>query len=121
MRFKEERKKAEAVKREIQRMEMAENGMPIHQNIILPKYQLNQDLKVYEEIDIPQKSIYKAVGYNDMQRVKVIMQGDDADKRSELQRRESVIKEELKRGTTMVRKEAQKETLDAIEEENRIT
>jgi len=102
-------------------MEMAENGMPVHQNIILPKYQLNQDLKVYEEIDMPSKSIYKAVGYNDMQRVKVIMQGDDADKRSELQRRESVIKEELKRGTTMVRKEAQKDVLNNIEEENRIT
>lgn len=79
---------------------MAEQGGEAHRNIILPKYQLNQDLKVYEEVDVPPKSLYKAVGYNDMQRVKIIMEGNDSDKRSELQRRESLKQDELQRKST---------------------
>ena len=62
---------------------MKESGAEIHKNIILPKYVLNQDLKVYEEIDIPPTSLYKAVGFNDKQRVKTFIEGDDEDKRSE--------------------------------------
>ena len=50
---------------------------------------MNQDLKVYEEIDAPPSSMYKAVGYNDMIRVKEMMEGDDADKRSDLKRAET--------------------------------
>ena len=56
----------------------------------MPKYQLNKDLNVYEEIDIPPLSLYMAVGFNDMQRVKILMEGDDADKRSDA-KRESLI------------------------------
>ena len=52
-----------------------------HKNIILPKYQLNEELKVYEEIDVPPKSLYKPVGFNDMERVKIMMEGNDAEKR----------------------------------------
>lgn len=40
--FKEEQKKAAAVKREIQKMEMRESGQESHKNIILPKYELNE-------------------------------------------------------------------------------
>lgn len=47
---------------------------------------LNKDLGVYEEIDVPPNSLYMAVGFNDMQRVKIFMEGDDADKRSQAQR-----------------------------------
>ena len=36
---------------------------------------------MYEEIDIPPKSLYKPVGYNDMERVKIMMEGNDAEKR----------------------------------------
>lgn len=56
-------------------------------------------MKVYEEIDAPPKSLYKSVGFNDMQRVKVIMEGDDADKRSSVNRK----MEEEKAGGIAVR------------------
>jgi len=46
---------------------------------------------VYEEVDIPPASLYKAVGFNDMQRVRIIMLGDDADKRSEAKKAASLI------------------------------
>lgn len=70
------------MKRELQKHEMKQNGQDLSQNIKLPQYQMNQDLKVYEEVDVPPSSIYKAVGYNDMQRVKIMVEGDDAEKRS---------------------------------------
>jgi len=62
---------------------MKDGGQESHKNIILPKYVMNQDLKVYQEVDRPPKSLYLAVGYNDMNRVKILMEGDDADKRSD--------------------------------------
>ena len=62
---------------------MKEEGQESHKNIILPKYVMNQALQVYQEIDKPPKSMYKAVGYNDMNRVKIVMEGDDAEKRDE--------------------------------------
>ena len=52
---------------------------------------MNQDLKVYEEVEIPPTSLYMAVGYNDMQRVKVIMEGNDEDKRSDIKRGNTMI------------------------------
>ena len=70
---------------------MKESGGEAYKNIILPKYILNKDLNVYEEVDPPPHSLYIAVGYNDMERVKVIMEGDDAEKRSENNKRESKI------------------------------
>jgi len=86
IKYKEEQKRAQAVKREIQKLEMKEAGQESHQNIILPRYVMNQDLKVYEEGEIPPTSIYMAVGYNDMTRVKHIMEGNDEDKRSDVKR-----------------------------------
>ena len=79
---------------------MKESGQESHKNILLPKYVLNDDLKVYEEIDPPPKSLYKAVGYNDMQRVKIIMEGDDEQKRSAYEKRESLTN----RSQSLVRK-----------------
>lgn len=69
--------------REVQRQEMKEAGQSASANVILPKYVMNQDLKVYEEVEVPPKSLYKAVGFNDMPRVKLFMEGDEADKRLE--------------------------------------
>lgn len=57
---------------------------------MLPKYVLNADLNVYEELEAPPKSLYKSVGYNDMQRVKTIMEGDDTEKRSAYEKKESL-------------------------------
>ena len=64
-------------------MQMKESGQEVHKNIILPKYVLNEALQIYVEAEKPPKSLYKAVGYNDMNRVKEIMEGNDAEKRSE--------------------------------------
>ena len=44
---------------------------------------MNEELKVWEEVDVPPKSLYKAIGYNDMNRVKIMMEGNDDDKRAE--------------------------------------
>ena len=38
---------------------------------------------MYEEVDPPPKSLYKPVGYNDMERVKIMMEGNDAEKRAD--------------------------------------
>ena len=83
IRFKEEQKKAQALLREVEKQEMKNSGQEVHKNIILPKYVMNNDLKVYEEVDMPPRSLYKAIGYNDMARVKIMMEGDDEDKRLE--------------------------------------
>ena len=72
---------------------MQQSGQAAHKNILLPQYVMNQDLKVYEEVEIPPASIYKPVGYNDMTVVKTIMEGDDSDKRSEAKKRESMAVE----------------------------
>ena len=124
IKFKEEQKKAQQVNREIQKKEMKESGGESHKNIILPKYLLNKDLNVYEEIDPPPKSLYIAVGYNDMERVKVIMEGDDAEKRSENNKRESKIQESavnIASKSTVMRKDAMNNEMAAMEEENRVT
>jgi len=40
---------------------MKETGGEAHKNILLPKYVLNADLNVYEELEAPPKSLYKSV------------------------------------------------------------
>lgn len=79
------------MKREIQKLEMRSSGQEAHKTIILPKYNLNEQLNVYEEINPPPNSMYRAVGFNDMERVKIIMQGDDSMKR-DLDRKDSLLK-----------------------------
>jgi len=65
--YKEEKKKALKAKRELEKEEMKQSGQESHKNILLPKYEYNVSLNVYEELEpIPPKSLYKAVGYNDM-------------------------------------------------------
>lgn len=81
--FKEAQKQAQLLRREVERQEMKESGNDASKNIILPKYVLNKDLKVYEEVDVPPKSLYKPIGFNDLNRVKIFMEGDDNDKRTE--------------------------------------
>ena len=79
---------------------------------------MNQDLKVYEEVEIPPPSLYKAVGYNDMTVVKTIMEGDDSDKRSEAKKRESMA---VERTHTAIQRDAAQADLEAKAEEARIT
>ncbi len=57
-----------------------------------------------------------------MQRVKTIMEGNDADKRSEMERKESLKKgSPLKQSTTVKNVNAMAEVFNEVEEENRIT
>ena len=81
--FKEEQKKAKEVKRKLELLEMRESAsLDASSNIIMPKYVMNDDLKIYIECDAPPKSIYKPIGFNDLNKVKEIMEGDDSEKRS---------------------------------------
>ena len=61
---------------------MKEAGGSAFSNILLPQYEYNESLKVYVEIDPPKSSLYKSVGYNDLNTIKEIMDGDDSEKRS---------------------------------------
>ena len=114
IKFKEEQKKAQAVMRELEKLEMKESGQASHKNIILPKYVMNQDLKVYEEIEAPPKSIYKAVGYNDMQRVKAMMEGDEKEKRN-------ANSDSIKKSKTLAANNKAENDLAVVEEEHRRT
>lgn len=60
---------------------MKESGGGVD-NILCPKYQFNEDLKIWKEVDIPPETMYMAVGYNDLPRVKMMMEGDDQEKRT---------------------------------------
>ena len=80
---------------------MKENSQDSFSNIIMPNYIYNEELKVYMEQDVPSKSIYKAVGYNDLARIKMIMDGDDSEKRSsDFQKKNSLRQSSLKRKTS---------------------
>lgn len=109
------------MKREIQKLEMKETGGEAHKNILLPKYVLNADLKVYEELDGPPKSLYKAVGYNDMERVKVIMDGDDKEKRSAYEKKESITNRSGVAHSGKANKKMLNAAEDELVEEARIT
>jgi len=50
--------------------------------VICPQYTLNDELKIYTEDSRPPETVFKAVGYNNLEIVKKMMQGDDAEKRS---------------------------------------
>ena len=63
-------------------LEMKESAQDAFSNIIMPHYEFNDELKVYMESEVPSKALYKTVGYNDLNRIKLIMEGDDSEKRS---------------------------------------
>ena len=80
---------------------MKQNNQDSFSNIILPQYEFNEGLKVYIEIDTPPKSIYKAIGYNDLAKIKEIKMGDDSEKRSsDYQKQLSMRASSLKRKQT---------------------
>jgi hypothetical protein len=100
--FKEEQKKEKKVKRELDMLEMKESAQDSFSNIIMPHYEFNSELKVYMETNTPSKALYKAVGYNDLNRIKLIMEGDDSEKRSlDFQKQMSERQNSLKKKNTM--------------------
>lgn len=58
-----------------------ENGMSAFSMIICPRYHYNEKLKVYQEVKAPPASLYKTVGFNNLEVVKRMMDGDDAERR----------------------------------------
>ena len=97
--LKEERKKAEKVEQELARhaMKQSGHGDEMCNNILCPKYELNEELG-WMEIDPPPKTMYKKVGYNDLTRVKEMMEGNDAEKRAGTKR---VTQKRMTSGTAM--------------------
>ena len=47
-------------------------GGAFYSNILIPEYEYNEDLKYYTEVKIPPETIYKSIGYNDLQTVQVM-------------------------------------------------
>jgi hypothetical protein len=43
---------------------MKELGEKAHKNVIMPKYALDERLKIYREIDPPPSSLFVALGFN---------------------------------------------------------
>ena len=43
---------------------MAEKGMPVHKNVIMPTYKMDERLKVYREENVPSESLYMGIGYD---------------------------------------------------------
>ena len=81
--LKDEQKKAAKVEAELEKIKLKEElGDGACDNIRCPMYEYDADLKVYTEKDIPPTSIYKAVGYNDLKRIKNMMEGNDEEKRA---------------------------------------
>lgn len=64
---------------------MKEMGEQAHNIVICPQYTYNEELKVYIECDVPPETVYKAVGFNNLEVVRNMMDGNDADKRSGFQ------------------------------------
>ena len=54
-----------------------------HSNVICPKYIFKKRLNTYVEVDKPPNSMYKAVGYNNLERVNQMLHGTDEEKRNE--------------------------------------
>ena len=67
-----------------------------HMNVLVPNYEFNEELKFYVEKDGPPESMYKTVGFNDLKQVRIMMEGNDEEKRK------SDVK--LLRGMTKVEK-----------------
>ena len=113
--LKEERKKAEKVEQELARhaMKQSGHGDEMCNNILCPKYELNEELG-WMEIDPPPKTMYKKVGYNDLTRVKEMMEGNDAEKRAGTKR---VTQKRMTSGTAMRAKD--EEAAQAQEELDR--
>ena len=106
----EERKKAEKVEQELEkhRMKMEGHGDEMCNNILCPKYEKNEELGWIEK-DAPPKNMYKKVGYNDLARVKEMMEGNDAEKRNPDGKRTTKNSKRMTSGTAMRHKDQEAE------------
>lgn len=60
-------------------------GDMAHQMVLCPTYKYNEELKIYTEHCEPPETVFKAVGFNNLEVVKKMMDGDDSEKRSGFQ------------------------------------
>lgn len=118
----EEKKKAEKVEQELEkhRMKMEGHGDEMCNNILCPKYEKNEELGWIEK-DAPPKNMYKKIGYNDLARVKEMMEGNDAEKRNPDKMMTSKAKK-MTSGTHMRMKDAEAQAeQEALERKLEIT
>ena len=80
--FLQEKKKALKVQKELDKEDMKQRGGDFFSNVLCPKYSFNENLKIYIEEDAPPDTLYKSVGYNNLETVKTLMEGNDKEKRS---------------------------------------
>ena len=59
----------------------SEDGNVYANTIIIPEYKWNSEMNQYEPGKAPSDLLYKRVGFNDLQIINEIMDGDDAAKR----------------------------------------
>ena len=46
-------------------------------NVLIPNYRFDKTLNFYVEEDVPPETLYKSVGYNNLQTVRDLMEGDE--------------------------------------------
>lgn len=71
------------VARQIELDQLKLQGGSSAANIVLPKYVYQEELKFFEECDPPSKKLYKGIGFNDKDQIRIMMEGDDNEKRSQ--------------------------------------
>ena len=85
-RFLEEKKKALKTQKKLDEENMKDPNNLCCDNafaiVICPQYVLNEELKIYVEENRPPETVFKAVGFNNLEVVKKMMDGNDLDKRS---------------------------------------
>lgn len=79
-----ERKKALLVEKKKKQKDWEDKGDASHALVLLPHYVYDQENKIYRELpeSIPPKELYKCVGYNNLETVRDMMKGSDAEKRT---------------------------------------
>ena len=89
--FLEEKKKALKVQKELDKEDMKQKGGKFFSNVLCPKYSFNDNLKIYIEEDAPPETLYKAVGFNNLETVKTLMEGSEKEKRSTTEQKQNRV------------------------------
>ena len=66
---KAQKKQVEKAVRQKLAREMVET-LDSSENVAIPRYRFDEELKVYQELEMPDNKIFKAVGYNDQETIK---------------------------------------------------
>lgn len=61
---KENHKLIQNGKKRNETLEMIKQNIPVHRNLISPRYELDDRLNVYREVNVPSASLFMAIGYD---------------------------------------------------------